>query len=617
MARLLFVRIPFAICGVLVLAAVAINIANVVGRYVFDAPVSWAEEVMSYIIIWGVFIAVAAMTYQGNHLRMDLLVRHARGRSRARLGALTVVLIVFCSLFVMIQSFQIVQLYAATWETSMGARIPLVYAHAALLVGFFLMALAAIVRARNYLTGTIRLNAASGACAGRERQAWGIGMGWVMSLLPLVLLLLGIPIFVLLLTTCITAIVFFSKLPHTVVHQLLFDALNKFPLIAVPFFIFTGDLMSRGGLSARLMRWVASMFGSFRASLPLTSLGFAAVFGAISGATTASVAAVGSITYPRLREAGYSERFASALIVSECALDNLIPPSIAFILYGIATETSVAHLFAAGIIPGLVLGGVFAVYIYVHSFKENIDVRQKFSWSEFLAASREGLWPLGAIVVIFGGIYSGVFSPTEAAGVSCVYAIFVAMVIYREVDLEGLFQSAARTLFLTGTFFLIVSVAGHVRLAADHQRRGRHGVERHHDHAGAGLDRPADDQRVPAGRRLLPRHRHGAAGAVAAAAADRQADRRRSDPFRRHRGDESHHRRLPPAVRAQHFRVPGAVQDAVERAVSRTDPVRRAGDPGADAGDLHPGAVAVPAALHAALRRRAGPPQLPAPRPMA
>ncbi len=285
-------------------------------------------------------------------------------------------------------------------------------------------------------------------------------MGWVLAIVPLVMLLMGFPIFLLLLTTCVVAIVFFSKLPHEVVHQILFDALNKFPLIAVPFFIFTGDLMSRGGLSARLMRWVASMFGGFRASLPLTSLGFAAVFGAISGATTASVAAVGSITYPRLRQAGYSERFSSALIVSECALDNLIPPSIAFILYGIATETSVAHLFAAGIIPGLVLGGVFALYIYVHSFKEKVDVRQKFSWTEFLAASRDGLWPLGAIAVIFGGIYSGVFSPTEAAGVSCVYAIFVSMVVYREVGFTELFQCAARTLFLTGTFFLIVSIAG-------------------------------------------------------------------------------------------------------------------------------------------------------------
>ncbi len=285
-------------------------------------------------------------------------------------------------------------------------------------------------------------------------------MGWVMVLMPLILLLLGIPIFLLVLSTCITAVVFFSKLPHAVLHQVLYDSVAKFPLVAVPFFLFTGDLMSRGGLSKRLLRWVASMFGGFRGSLPLTSLGFAAIFGAISGATTASVAAVGSITYPRLRQAGYSERFASALIVAECALDNLIPPSIAFIIYGIATETSVAHLFAAGILPGVVLGGIFALYIYLYSIRQDIALQQKFSWSEFLAASREGIWPLGAIVVIFGGIYSGVFSPSEAAGVSCVYAMFVAFVVYRETTLADLFQIAARTLLLTAIIFIIVSVAG-------------------------------------------------------------------------------------------------------------------------------------------------------------
>jgi len=285
-------------------------------------------------------------------------------------------------------------------------------------------------------------------------------MGWVLSIMPLVLLLAGVPIFLLLLATCITAVAFFSSLPNTLLHQVIYDSLNKFPLIAVPFFIFTGDLMSRGGLSIRLMRWVQSMIGGFRGSLPMTSLGFAALFGAISGTTTAGVAAVGSITYPRMRQAGYSERFASALIVAECALDNLIPPSIAFIIYGIATETSVVQLFAAGIIPGLVLGGVFGLYIYWYSVKANIEVQRKFTWEEFFAASKEGIWPLGCIVVIFGGIYSGVFSPTEAAGVSCVYAIFVGYFIFGEVDLRAIFQIAARSMFLTATIFLIVSVAG-------------------------------------------------------------------------------------------------------------------------------------------------------------
>lgn len=152
-AQFLLVKIPFAICGVIILAAVAINIANIVGRYVFNAPVSWAEEVMSYMIIWGVFIAAGAITFQGNHLRMDLLVMNARGLLPKILGFLTVVLMVACSVFVMRQTWQIVQLYSMTGETSMGARIPLLYAHTALLVGFFLVALAALLRLRSYVTG--------------------------------------------------------------------------------------------------------------------------------------------------------------------------------------------------------------------------------------------------------------------------------------------------------------------------------------------------------------------------------------------------------------------------------------------------------------------------------
>ena len=186
-------------------------------------------------------------------------------------------------------------------------------------------------------------------------------MYWVMAILPFVLLLLGFPIFLLLLATSLVILLFFFDLPMAVVHQDIFNSLNKYALLAVPFFVFAGDLMSRGGISNRLLRWVASMIGGFRAHIPMTSLGFAALFGAISGVTTAATAAIGTLTYPRMREAGYSERFASALITAEGALDNLIPPSIAMIIYGIASDTSVIQLFAAGIGPGLLLAGMFGV----------------------------------------------------------------------------------------------------------------------------------------------------------------------------------------------------------------------------------------------------------------
>jgi C4-dicarboxylate transporter DctM subunit len=161
-----------------------------------------------------------------------------------------------------------------------------------------------------------------------------------------------------------------------------------------------------------------------------------------------------------MREAGYSERFASALITAEGALDNLIPPSIAMIIYGIASDTSVIQLFAAGIGPGLLLAGLFGLYIYYYSVRAGISDSGRFSLKEFLHATIDGVWALGAILIILGGIYSGIFSPTEAAGVASVYAIFVSYVVYREATVAQIFESGARAMQLTGLIFIIVAVAG-------------------------------------------------------------------------------------------------------------------------------------------------------------
>jgi C4-dicarboxylate transporter DctM subunit len=278
--------------------------------------------------------------------------------------------------------------------------------------------------------------------------------------LPIVLLVLGLPIFLILLTASAAVLLFVLDVPPAIIHQQMFGSIDKFALLAVPFFIFAGEIMGRGGVSQRLLDWVASMIGSMRGNLPLTAVGTATVFGAISGSTAATVAAVGSIMYKPLRDAGYSERFASGTLTSSGAIANIIPPSIAMILYGFATETSVVELFAAGIVPGLLLAGMFGVYIYVHAARAGIGGSDTVSFARFLAATRQGAWALGAPTIILGGIYSGIFSPTEAAGVACVYAIFVTMVIYRDVTFRELFDAAARSVYLTAQVFIIVAAAG-------------------------------------------------------------------------------------------------------------------------------------------------------------
>jgi C4-dicarboxylate transporter, DctM subunit len=255
-------------------------------------------------------------------------------------------------------------------------------------------------------------------------------------------------------------LVAFAPAPATVMHQVMFSSIDKYALLAVPFFIFAGDLMGRGGVSRRLVRWVTSMIGGVRGSLPFTALGTVTVFSAISGSTAATVAAVGGLTYDRMREAGYSQRFSSGLLISAASIDNLIPPSIGFILYGIASDTSVVKLFAAGAIPGLVLAAFFGAYIWFYAWRRGEGAGRRFDFGEFLAATKDGIWSIAAPVFVLGGIYAGIFSPTEAAGIACVYAIFVVVLVYGELSWAEVFRTAARSMYLTAQVFVIVASAG-------------------------------------------------------------------------------------------------------------------------------------------------------------
>jgi C4-dicarboxylate transporter DctM subunit len=285
-------------------------------------------------------------------------------------------------------------------------------------------------------------------------------MTWLLSVLPLGLLSLGFPFFLVLLTTATAVLLIFGTVPPTALHQTMYSSIDKFALLAVPFFIFAGDLMGRGGVSRRLVRWVMAMLGGMRGALPLTALGTTAVFSAVSGSTAATVAAVGSLTYTRMREAGYSERFASGLLVSSAAIDNLIPPSIGFILYGISAETSIVKLFAAGLVPGLVMAGCLALTIFWVVGRSAEGRGAPFNLAEFLEATRDGIWSILAPIAVLGGIYAGVFSPTEAAGIACVYAMLVVGLVYREIGAFEILLSAGRSMVLTAQVFIIVAAGG-------------------------------------------------------------------------------------------------------------------------------------------------------------
>lgn len=284
-------------------------------------------------------------------------------------------------------------------------------------------------------------------------------MTYTLALLPVALLLAGMPIFLVLLAASAATVLLVMDVPTAALHQTLFGALDSFGLLSVPFFIFAGELMGRGSVARRIVDIMQCGMGSLRGSLPLTTVGTSAIFGAMSGASAATVATVGQLMLPPLKERGYPETFRAGLITAVGAIDIIIPPSVPLIIYAAAAQESVPKLYAAGVIPGLVIAGILAVYVWWIARKLGITDGQPFSASALVKAVVRGGWALGAPVIILGGIYGGFVSPTESAALACVYAAAVALYVYRDMGWSQIIGCASRSVTLTAQILLIVACA--------------------------------------------------------------------------------------------------------------------------------------------------------------
>lgn len=285
-------------------------------------------------------------------------------------------------------------------------------------------------------------------------------MTFPLVVVPLALLLLGFPIFLVLLTSVTVAFVFYMHVPLAALHQNLFGSVNAFALLAVPFFIYAGELMGRGSVAARIVNLVQAAVGPIRGSLGVTTVGTSAIFGAISGISAAAVATIGKVMVPAMRRAGYPETFAAGLVTAVGAIDVIIPPSIPMIVYGSSAEESVPRLYAAGVIPGLLIASILAAYVTWCAHRQGFGGRQRFDLATFLSALGRGVWALGAPVIILGGIYGGIFSPTEAAAVACVYAALVTRFVFRELRWGDIVEAACSTVIFTSQILIIVACAG-------------------------------------------------------------------------------------------------------------------------------------------------------------
>ena len=275
-----------------------------------------------------------------------------------------------------------------------------------------------------------------------------------------VFLIMGIPISICLGLSSICAILY-SGTSLTIVATNMYSGISKFLLLAIPFFVLSGNIMAKAGISKRLIKFVNTCVGHRRGGIAIVCVIVACFFGAISGSGPATVAALGSVLIPAMIEqGGFSAPFASALMATASSIAIVIPPSIAFVVYASITGVSIADMFTAGIVPGILMGAVLVIVVMVEVRKNGIQSTQKrASGAERLAAFKDAFWGLLMPVIILGGIYGGIFTPTEAAAVSVVYGLFVGMFVYREVSVKDLWDLIIDSGKTTGGIMLIVACA--------------------------------------------------------------------------------------------------------------------------------------------------------------
>ncbi|MEQ9487873.1 MAG: TRAP transporter large permease [Alphaproteobacteria bacterium] len=279
-----------------------------------------------------------------------------------------------------------------------------------------------------------------------------------LVILPVVLFLLGVPVFTVLLASGIATLLLHMSVPMAAVHQVMFGGVDKFALLAVPYFILAGELMARSGMSGRLIGSIAKATGRVRAAIPLTTIGSSTLLGAISGSSPATVAATAKVLYPALIDSGAEKRFSLGLITSSGAISIVIPPSIAMILYGASAEQSIPKLFTAGLVPGAFIALAMALYVLWHC-RISTPVSDARPSIEKDADIVGFLTALALPVIVLSGIYSGLFSPTEAGGIACVYTILLARFVYRSMSWKDILDCAGDAALLSAQVMIVVAAA--------------------------------------------------------------------------------------------------------------------------------------------------------------
>ncbi|MBI2456019.1 MAG: TRAP transporter large permease subunit [candidate division NC10 bacterium] len=429
------------LAGILTGVMTVVVFLQVLGRYVFQYPLPWSEELARYLFIWSSLLGAAIALHRGAHISLGLL-RPAGQGAILHQQCLDLGLAVFLT-FLLVEGFRLTLL--TTGQPSPALQVPMALIYAAVPTSAALM-LVALFR---------RLFTGGGHGGGRGAAPVAV----ILFAGFLALIVLNLPIAFSLGVASLTAILVKGELPLAVIPQRIIVGLDVFALLAVPLFILAGCLMDTGGISRRLIRFADALVGRIRGGLGMVAVLATLFFSGISGSSSADTAAIGATLIPQMIKRGYPPEKATAIVASAGATGILIPPCMTMVIYGILAETSIAVLFMAGVLPGLLLGLVMMVLTaFLAPLPPSLSLSGSV-WREIRGSVMEASLALLLPAIIMGGILTGVFTATEAAVVAVVYGCAVALGYYRDLRLSDLPGILVRTAVTSGVVMILTGMA--------------------------------------------------------------------------------------------------------------------------------------------------------------
>ncbi|QDJ13408.1 C4-dicarboxylate ABC transporter permease [Mergibacter septicus] len=459
--------------GTLFLITFAILITQIVARQLFNSPLIWSEELARLLFVYVGMLGISIAIRQQQHVYIDFITNLMSPKVK-KIAFSCVQILIFISLILFIH-FGIRLFNKATFQlVSLGISEKWLYASLPLIAGlmlirffqaqhhnyqnqisylpatFFIIAsviLLAILLIEPDWYKTLRIT---------NYVKFGQNAVYISLVAWLVIMFIGTPVGW---SLFIATILYFSMTRWNIVNpasEKLVASLNSFSLLSVPFFILTGILMNTGGITTRIFDFAKAMLGHYRGGMGQVNIGASLIFSGMSGSALADAGGLGQLEIKAMRDAGYDDEICGGITAASCIIGPLVPPSIAMIIYGVIANQSIAKLFVAGFVPGVLITAALMTMNWYISKKRGYPRSPKATLQQRCTAFKNAIWAILTPLLIIGGIFSGLFTPTEAAAIAALYSIIIGMFVYKELDLKGLFKSCIEAVAITGVTVLMV-----------------------------------------------------------------------------------------------------------------------------------------------------------------